>query len=126
MAQIVDLDIRPVRVDVGVDTYSDVEYTMLLQDDSGADVDLSDYYTAEMQIRRYPGAKGVYDELTTENGRIEIVPHTNMVKLKFPASVTEGYKFSRAVYDLYIIGETQRWRIAEGGVNVSFGVTRRG
>ena len=79
-------------------------------------------YTAAMQLRPYPGAKKVYDELTTENGRLTV--EGDQITIRFPASVTGEYKFDKAVYDLYIKSmHGYQYRVAQGGVQVSREVT---
>lgn len=121
MSEVVKLNIKPVVVNPVVDACSDTEYVFVLHDGEDEPLDLSDY-TAKMQIRPYPGAKKLYDELTTENGRLEIVE--SGVRIRFPAHTTGQYSYDRAVYDLYIMSSGGlQYRIAQGEVEVSRGVT---
>ena len=121
MSEVVKLNIKPVVVNPVVDAGSDTEYVFILHDGEDELLDLSDY-TAKMQIRPYPGAKKLYDELTTENSRLEIVE--SGVRITFPAHTTGQYNYDRAVYDLYIISSGGlQYRIAQGEVEVSREVT---
>ena len=122
MSEYVGLNIRPVVVNPVVDAASDTEYVFVVQDATGEEVDLTDY-TAKMQLRPYPGASKVYDELTTENGRLEITG--GKVSIHFPHEVTDLYKFGQAVYDLYVYSlDDVQYRVAQGTVQVFKGVTK--
>ena len=108
MSEVVKLNIRPVEINPTVDTLSDTIYVFCLRGSDDEPLDVSNY-TAAMQLRPYPGAKKVYDELIT---------------IRFPASVTGEYKFDKAVYDLYIKSmHGYQYRVAQGGVQVSREVT---
>lgn len=122
MAEVVKLNIRPVPINPTVDKASDTIYAFEIRDASGGCVDLRGY-SARMVLRPYPTAKRVYDELTTENGRLEIVGGT--ISIYFPADVTVTYKFTRAVYDLLIVSMAGlRYRVAEGEIYFRPEVTR--
>lgn len=121
MSEVVKLNIRPVEINPTVDTLSDTIYVFCLRGADDEPLDVSNY-TAAMQLRPYPGAKKVYDELTTENGRLTV--EGDQITIKFPASVTGEYKFDKAVYDLYIKSmHGYQYRVAQGGVQVSREVT---
>ena len=122
MSEYVGLNIRPVVVNPVVDAASDTEYVFVVKDASDEEVDLSEY-TAKMQLRPYPGASKVYDELTTENGRLEI--EGGKISVHFPHEVTDLYKFAQAVYDLYVyVPGSAQYRVVQGTVQVSKGVTK--
>lgn len=112
MADVVKLNIKPVPINPIADKFSDTVFELVVCDGTGEPVDLAGY-TARMQLRPYPRAKRIYDELTTENGRLKI--DGGKVTIRFPASETAKYKFRKAVYDLVVIGESGlQYRIAEG------------
>lgn len=121
MATEQNLVLRPVEVNVAVDIASYTEFVFLVRDATDMPVDLT-HYTAVMQMRPYPSAKRLYDELTTENGRVEIAE--DRVRVVFPEEVTATYKFDQAVYDLYIIApEGRRYRLLQGVVRTTPMVT---
>ena len=120
MAEVVKLNIRPVPVNPVVDKASDTIYTFEIHDATGGCVDLRGYM-AKMTLRPFHSSKRAYDELTTENGRLEIRGGT--VTVRFPADVTVTYKFTRA--DLLIISmDDLQYRVAEGEVYFRPEVTR--
>lgn len=122
MAKVENLLLRPVEINPIVDQASDTDYWFELLDACGKPLDLSSF-TAVMQLRPYPGAKKIYDELTTENGRLKIVG--NAVAISFPSEVTATYKFDAAFYDLVIISLGKlRYRVAEGVVRTTPWVTK--
>lgn len=121
MSDVVKLNIKPVEINPAVDACSDTTYVFCLRGSDDEPLELTDY-AAKMQLRPYPGAKKVYDELTTENGRL--VVEGDQITINFPASVTGEYKFDTAVYDLYIQSlDGMQYRVAQGGVQVSREVT---
>lgn len=65
-------------------------------------VDLTGY-TARMQIRAKIDDPVVIQELTTENGRINISNVSKTITMNIPAATTAGYTFSTAVYSLEMI-----------------------
>lgn len=122
MAEVVKLNIRPLPVNSTVDQGSDTIYVFEIKDALGDAVDLRGY-TAKMELRPFPKAKRVYDTLTTENGRLDI--RGGSVTINFPADVSTGYTFTRAVYDLVIVSQAgTRYRVAEGEVYFRPEVTR--
>lgn len=82
-------------------------------------------YKAAMQVRLAAHTLEPTDTLTSENGRLVIVPTEGKITAKFPHSVTETFKPGYLVYDLEIqnsSGEIKR--IVEGRIHVSAEVTR--
>ena len=121
MSDVVKLNIRPVEINPVLDACSDTTYVFCLRGADDEPLDVTDY-SAAMQLRPYPGAKKVYDELTTENGRL--VVEGDRITIHFPSAVTGQYKFDEAVYDLYIKSlDGMQYRVAQGGVQVSREVT---
>ena len=121
MSEVVKLNIKPVEINPTVDSCSDTVYVFCLLDAEDHPLDVGTY-AAKMPLRPYPGAKRVYDELTTENGRLAI--EGNKIRINFPSAVTGEYKFDTAVYDLYIVSEDGlQYRVAQGGVQFSREVT---
>ena len=121
MATEQNLVLRPVEVNVAVDIASYTEFVFLVRDAADKPVDLN-AYKAVMQMRPYPSAKRLYDELTTENGRIEVAD--DRVCVTFPEEVTETYKFDQAAYDLYLVAPGgQRYRLLQGVVRTTPMVT---
>ena len=110
----------------GSDT-NDVE--LFLTEDDGSPIDLSTA-TARMQIRLSKSSKVVYDELTTENGRISVESFVEegetfwKVVLKFPNGVTSNYSWLNGVYDLELVLGGLVDRVIEGSVVVNDEVTR--
>ena len=121
MASTQNLLIRPVEINTPVDNATDQSYQFEVRDAEGGEVDLRGY-TAVMQLRPYPKSKKIYDELTTENGRLAIKGAT--VYITFPAGVSAGYKFDTAVYDLVIVSlGGLKYRIAQGVIRTTPQVT---
>ena len=121
MSEVVKLNIKPVEINPTVDACSDTVYVFCLLDGESHPLDVGTY-AAKMQLRPYPGAKKVYDELTTENGRLQV--EGNKIRINFPSAVTGEYKFDTAVYDLYIVSaDGLQYRVAQGGVQFSREVT---
>ena len=121
MSDEVKLNIRPVEVNPAVDGRSDTAYVFQVADELGGKIDLGGY-SARMQLRPHPRSKRVYDELTTENGRISVAG--DQITVRFPASVTANFKFDRAVFDLIIISASgMQYRIVQGLIEFSPGVT---
>ncbi len=111
MAETVNFNLKPVSINPVVDNASDTSFLLEVRDPNEDEFDLTGY-TAKMELRPYPKADVVYDTLTTENGRLEIIGSD--VAVHFPAKVTANYSFPKASYDLIIQFNGKQWRIAEG------------
>lgn len=120
MAEVVNFNLRPVGFNPVVDDASDTVYILDIHDSEDNPCDLTDY-KAKMDLRPYPRAEAVYDELTTENGRLVI--DGSKVEVHFPASVTSTYGFLKAYYDLLVMYEGKQWRVAQGVIVFSKEVT---
>lgn len=122
MSDEVKLNIKPVFVNPTVDSCSDTVYTFQVCDESGNEVDLRGF-TGKMQLRPFIRSKRVLDELTTENGRIQI--RGSDITVWFPSDVTAKFKFERAVYDLVIMSQGGlKYRVVQGEVEFNPGVTQ--
>ena len=122
MSDEVKLNIWPTPVNPIVDNAADVTYIFVVYDAGHNEVDFEGY-TAKMQLRPYVKAKRVYDEMTTEDGRIKI--DGGRITLWFPAHITVDYKFDHAVYDLVVTSPAgTKYRVAEGEVSFRGAVTR--
>lgn len=83
-------------------------------------------YVARMQFRKSAKDPTVLFELTSENGRIILADSTQMIKLSIPASETEQFAFTKAVYDLEMVGPSPSEDvhiIARGSIAVSKNIT---
>lgn len=76
----------------------------------------------EMQIREAKAATDVLAELGPED--IEVDPDNRQVIVTIPSAESAGYDWEEGVYDLYLVGASERWRLAEGRVRLSRSVTR--
>jgi hypothetical protein len=122
MSEEVTLYLRPKTINPAVDTLSDTTYKFIVKDASETPVDFTGY-TARMQVRPYKGATALYDELTTENGRLELDAEGG-ITIRFPAGVTAEFTFRRAVYDIIVTAPNEsQYRVAEGVVMFNKGVT---
>lgn len=107
---------------------SDLVFTVA--NDDGTPIDLSGY-TSRLQIRPNVNSSELFDDLTTENGRIVIdtveVDGVTLYRVtaKFPNLVTTDYNFLKGVYDLELYTGPSAYRFMEGAVTVSKEVTRQ-
>lgn len=121
MSEKLNFNIRPMEVNPTVDCASDTEYTLVVVDPNGKELDFNGY-SFIMELRPYIGSKRLFDTMSTENGRITV--DFGKVILKFPAEITAEYTFDSAVYDLIAVSEDGlRYRIAEGQIEFYPGVT---
>ena len=111
------------RYDLVVDTGTDSTYIFSIVDSKGQAI-LTEGYTARMQVRPYLCADVVFDELTTENGRLEFID-TGKLQMTMTSEATDQYKFEKALYDIEIVSpEGKVTRVVEGRVIAKHGVTR--
>ena len=114
--------------DIKIDQGADKSLRLEMKDCEGNALKL-DGYTARMQIRPTVTNAELLDELTTENGRIEIDAASGTVVLKFPHSVTEGYPNRTPPpaywYDIEIVSaDDEVTRVLEGKVIIRANATR--
>lgn len=122
MSDEVKLNIWPTPVNPIVDGAADVYYILVVHDATHEEVDFEGY-TAKMQLRPYVNAKRLYDEMTTEDGRLKL--NGGRITIWFPAHITMNYKFDKAVYDLVVTSPAgMKFRVAEGEVSIRGAVTR--
>lgn len=112
------------KYDITIEQGSTFKLGLRLVDTASVPIDLTDY-TARMQVRREVYSETVLLELTTENGRIAILPSNGSVLLEVEAEATAELSFNAAVYDLETIsGSGEVARILQGTVTLSKEVTR--
>lgn len=89
------------------------------------DLPLDALCIAAMQIRPTIDSTEIISTLTTENGKITIDVVGKTIILKIPATETEGFSFTKAVYDLELeFPNGDRYRIAQGQITLNPEVTR--
>lgn len=81
-------------------------------------------FTAKMQIKQVYAAKPI-DELSTENGRLEIDVDNAVIKADFPHEVTSQYPPVKLLYDILLTSDDGHvFRLLEGTITVRPGVTK--
>jgi hypothetical protein len=83
--------------------------------------------TARMQLKASAFDSTNLDQLSTENGRIQIYdPTQGKLRIKFPANVSSQYNFNTALYDLEIVFQSEEnvYRIAKGTITTDPEITR--
>lgn len=73
--------------------------------ENGAPKDLTGY-TARMQVREFKDSATVLADYTTANGRLVIEPLEGKVTILVPGSVSAGYAWGDAFYDLEVVDGT--------------------
>ena len=110
------------RYDLVIDSGADEVRIFKVVDECRNHVDMTGF-KARMQIRPAKRSEELFDELTTENGRLEITEEG--LTLRMPNSVTSEYEFCNGVYDIEVIATDETvTRIVEGRVTIRHGVTR--
>lgn len=80
--------------------------------------------TARMQIRAKLTDTTALDELTTENGGIDINNSTKTITLNISAADTAAYTFSSAVYSIELVSGSTVTPFAQGTLTLAKEVTR--
>lgn len=94
------------------------------KDSSGNPINLTGY-SARMQCRKNRSAPTPIFTATTQNGKLSISGSQGIITLSIPASETDLFDFSSAVYDLEIESSGGIvTRLLEGAVTLSKSVTR--
>lgn len=94
-----------------------------IRDGAGSMVDPAGY-TAYMQVREYPGAPGLYLDLSTETGGITVDTVNRRFLIGASADETAGYAWRHGVYDVFIKSpDGTRLRILQGEAEVATAVT---
>lgn len=79
----------------------------------------------DMQIRPDIKSDIIICDASTTNGKITIDELTGIITVKIPATETEAFDFVKAVYDIELeFGNGDRFRIVQGTITLSLGVTR--
>lgn len=81
-------------------------------------------YTARMQIRPNISSNTVIEELTTQNGKIQLNNDIKTITLTIPAGTTMNYNFLNAVYSLELITGDTVIPFIYGNVSLQKEVTR--
>jgi hypothetical protein len=112
-------------VDIDIEQGATRTVEMVWKDSLGTPVNLTNY-AARMHLRKSLTATGdPLDALTSQNGRIVVGGSNGKLTLKFPATVTSGYTFATAVYDLEVEAlDGTVTRLIQGNIVVSKEVTR--
>lgn len=93
--------------------------------DSAKQVVLMSGYTARMQIRPSVKAPEILLNLTTENGRIIIIPTEGKITLLIDARTTADITWSKGRYDLELVSPDYTvTRLLQGDISISKEVTR--
>ena len=97
---------------------------IIYKDSTGAVVNLTGF-SARMQIRRSVSDDEVLLNMTSTNGKIQIVPLEGKITLIFSAADTAQLDFSKAKYDLEVVsGDGSVTRLLQGEIMLSKEVTR--
>ena len=105
-----------------IDKYADTDILFLFKDEGDNLIDFSGYELT-MQVRPKKSALALYDELSTENGRL--VFDGCFVKAIITSDATKKYKSTTCYYDIvatYVDG--RRTRIFEGCFEINLEVTK--
>ncbi len=80
-------------------------------------------FTGEMQVRSSKGSAVVLADVDASAFAVD--NPTRMVTVTIPSTATALYNWGdNAVYDMYIVNGTERWRLLEGLARLSKTVTR--
>ena len=110
--------------DFSINQGTDLTVPLVLKNSDGSLLNLFGY-SCRMQVRRTKGAHCLVDDLSTQNGRIEIDSTEARIVIKFPNEVTSKYPPLALVYDIELVSASNEvTRILEGNIDVSAGVTR--
>ena len=110
--------------ELNINQGSNLSLEIALKNSDGTPLNLTGY-TARMQLRASYTAPDIIVELTTENGRIIIIPLTGVVRLLLDASTTAAFIAKNYVYDLETVSSTGFvTRVLQGEAIVSPEVTR--
>lgn len=84
----------------------------------GVAVDLTGW-TARCQLRPAPRSAALFDELSTDNGRLTLSDHGE-ITLQWPAGVTAGFDFACAHYDVLLMApDGAVTRLLEGQITIT-------
>ena len=110
--------------DFQFDQGTDYNIPIRLSDAEGEALNLSGF-KARMQIRRFSWSPELIDDLSSENGRIDIDQENGLMTLHFSNEKTSSFPIADLVYDLELTSSEGRVsRIMQGAVEISAEVTR--
>lgn len=114
------------QFDIAIQRYATYTLDITLSEGEGGDEQpflLLDY-EPRMQLRRSAADTEVLMDLTTENGRIQVLdPEAGEIRITLSDDETGNLGWSEAVYDLILKGP-DTIRLLEGAASVKDGVTR--
>ena len=109
------------KIRVDIDRNADTDVLFQFKDDDGKIVDLSGY-TLKMQVRPKPQSAKLFDELSTETGKLII--EEEQVRAKITAEATLDYDADTCYFDILATSqEGRKTRICEGVIVTSPEVT---
>lgn len=110
------------KVEINLNKGTDFSCLFLCTDCIGNPINF-DGYSAKIQIKKYFSGK-VLDELTSENGRLELDSRRGAIKAVFPNEITATYPASKLLFDIVITSISGFvFRLVEGSIRVHPGVT---
>ena len=109
------------RISVDIDRNTDTDILFQFKDEAGEVIKLNDY-ALKMQVRPKPQSSKLFDELSTENGRV--VFDGDFVKAVITATASMDYDADVCYFDMLATDKDGRkTRVVEGVINVSAEVT---
>lgn len=109
------------KIRVDIDRNTDTDVLFQFKDEDGKSVDLTGY-SLKMQVRPKPQSPKLFDELSTENGRLVIEPEHVCAKITAESSM--GYDAETCHFDILATSpEGRKTRICEGTIVTSAEVT---
>lgn len=94
------------------------------EDSNGAPINLTEF-KARMQARKSFNAPEVLIDASTENGLITLNAAAGEVNIDLPESVTSGFSWPQAVYDLELVASNDVvTRLVQGSITISREVTK--
>lgn len=102
-------------------TFSQV---LTLKDSADSVINLTNYSSAEMDLRENPEASTVVATLTTSNSRIALGGAAGTVTLTITAADTANLTAGDGVYDLELVAGSNIYRILEGTYSVRRNIAR--
>jgi len=97
---------------------------LTLKDSAGSLVNLTNYSSAEMDLRASPETSAVILTLTTSNSTIALGGTAGTVTLTITAANTAGLTAGDGVYDLEIVSGSIITRILEGTYSIRRNISR--
>ena len=110
--------------DFQIEQGTTVSVPVVWTDSTGAAINLAGY-SARMQLRQSASSPNVLLELSSVLGTLVITPSTGTIVISMSATVTAGFTWNRAKYDLEVTSASGVvTRLIEGQITVSAEITR--